>query len=89
METALLDTAITVSPGASGGGITIGGVTAGGTTNGVTVVLDAPLPFTEDATVEMTYEVPPTRPVIVQEETATTVHDALPGVTRATYVVFG
>ena len=70
-------------------GVAGSGTTTGGGTKGVTVVLAAPLPFTEVATVEMTYEVPPTRPVIVHEEIATAVQDALPGVARATYVVFG
>jgi hypothetical protein len=79
---------VTVTPvpdGVAGGGTTTGG----GEANGVTVEPAAPFPFTEVATVEMTYEVPPTRPVIVQEETAMTVHVALPGVARTTYVVFG
>jgi hypothetical protein len=33
--------------------------------------------------------VPATSPVMVHEETATAVHDALPGIARATYVVLG
>jgi hypothetical protein len=53
---ALLDTAMKVSVGVVGGGITTGGgaTTGGGSTNGVTVVLAAPLPLTFEATVEMT-----------------------------------
>ena len=70
-------------------GVAGSGTTTGGGTNGVTIVLAAPLPFAFVATVEMTYEVPPTRPVIVHDEAATAVHDALPGVARATYVVEG
>jgi hypothetical protein len=78
-------TATPVPDGVAGGGI----ITGGGGANGVTIVLAAPLPFAFVATVEMTYEVPPTRPVIVHDEAATAVHDALPGVARATYVVEG
>ena len=54
---------------------------------GVTVVDAAPFPLALLATVEMTYETPLVSPVMVQVVAATTVHDALPGNARATYVV--
>jgi hypothetical protein len=60
------------------------GVAGGIGFNGVTVVLAAPLPLLCEATMETTYEVPPTRPVIVHEETATAAQEALPGIARAT-----